>query len=558
MKSNMISVLNLKSFFVMAMVVIFLTAAFPVTSMAATATVGDFTVEKSGSSFNLSVEITAYNGTDTEITIPATANFNGRDYAINSIKEGVFDNKGITTVSFAEGTSAVPLGAFKDLDSLVTVNLPNTVTQISANAFQGCDGLKNVNFAEGGESLRLYNAVFANCTSLESVKLPASLSFIANDANVFYGCTSLKNIEVASGNENFFSENGILFEKTSDTEATLAAFPFGKSTASVNLPESAGGLSVTKIGGHFLRGNNTITSVTVPASVNEIKMYAFAECSNLKSVYLLSEAAPEFGSAVFTDMAEGSTVYAANDTVKAAIESDAGLITAGKTVVAVGSPEPAADPDPVNPDPVVPAEASEAKISLEAEKDITADGEAVFNVNIDEGKHINTLLLEVSFNKDAFSKGTIKVNENLFASSQVNWEENSDSVNAVIVLNHPGENTGVQCDEKTTAVQILVPFSAGSATEPAAKIVDASCSGIPEAGANAVEGTVTITNAEAVFAAVSLDVNGDGSVNQVDITESQRYYQSKKGDDNWALAKKGDVNRDGVVDLEDLIAIFHE
>ena len=53
------------------------------------------------------------------------------------------------------------------------------------------------------------------------------------------------------------------------------------------------------------------------------------------------------------------------------------------------------------------------------------------------------------------------------------------------------------------------------------------------------------------------DVNGDGTVDQVDITEAQRYYQESSGSANWSKASGADVNGDDKVDLEDLVAIFH-
>lgn len=51
------------------------------------------------------------------------------------------------------------------------------------------------------------------------------------------------------------------------------------------------------------------------------------------------------------------------------------------------------------------------------------------------------------------------------------------------------------------------------------------------------------------------DVNQDGCVDQLDITRAQRAYGTSDGDDRWnALA---DVNRDGTVDINDLILILN-
>jgi hypothetical protein len=52
------------------------------------------------------------------------------------------------------------------------------------------------------------------------------------------------------------------------------------------------------------------------------------------------------------------------------------------------------------------------------------------------------------------------------------------------------------------------------------------------------------------------DVNKDGVVDQLDLTTAQRFYMAKEGDANWNTAKAADVNRDGRVDIEDLILIL--
>ena len=51
------------------------------------------------------------------------------------------------------------------------------------------------------------------------------------------------------------------------------------------------------------------------------------------------------------------------------------------------------------------------------------------------------------------------------------------------------------------------------------------------------------------------DIDGDGDFDQADITAAQGYYRAAEGDANWDEARKADVNRDGVVDLTDLVEL---
>lgn len=54
----------------------------------------------------------------------------------------------------------------------------------------------------------------------------------------------------------------------------------------------------------------------------------------------------------------------------------------------------------------------------------------------------------------------------------------------------------------------------------------------------------------------SYDVNKDGTVDQLDITTCQRWYQAQSGDSDWSNASVCDVNGDNKVDIQDMIDIL--
>jgi len=79
-------------------------------------------------------------------------------------------------------------------------------------SFSGCDGLKNVVFDPLSDFRGIYGYTFENCTSLQSIVLPASITYLYE--NIFDGCTALKKIELKG--DNFTSFNGSAFAGLED------------------------------------------------------------------------------------------------------------------------------------------------------------------------------------------------------------------------------------------------------------------------------------------------------------------------------------------------------
>ena len=107
--------------------------------------------------------------------------------------KSVFRGKGASITSFDEfqyftGLTAVEADAFHS-DSLQSIILPATITEIQARAFSSNSSLKSVILPEGLTTIGVY--AFNNTYSLEHIDLPESLTTI--DAYAFYG-SSLKQI----------------------------------------------------------------------------------------------------------------------------------------------------------------------------------------------------------------------------------------------------------------------------------------------------------------------------------------------------------------------------
>ena len=102
-------------------------------------------------------------------------------------------------------------GAFAKCQLLEEIKLPRSIITLEGGVFEGCSGLKKVTFEEDAQITKLVgflyldntcdgcggHGVFTNCTSLESIILPKSLTTVGT--GTFSGCKNLKNIEFEYG-----------------------------------------------------------------------------------------------------------------------------------------------------------------------------------------------------------------------------------------------------------------------------------------------------------------------------------------------------------------------
>lgn len=108
----------------------------------------------------------------------------------------------------------------------------------------------------------------------------------------------------------------------------------------------------------------------------------------------------------------------------------------------------------------------------------------------------------------------------------------------------------------------IATFVTGGTT-PTLKITGVTLSGWDSTG-KAVYGTMgSIDPDEVKFVAATYDLDGNGKVNQLDITVAQAAYQARFNEGDWnrpgangVAPSACDVTGDGVVDIQDLIAIY--
>ena len=108
---------------------------------------------------------------------------------------GCYVPKDITSVCFEEGLQKIRDGAFYNCTLLESITLPSTVTEIGTFAFKDCSNLREVIFNDGLQKIGF--GAFNKCTSLESIAFPSNLVEIGVSA--FYGCRNLREVILNNG-----------------------------------------------------------------------------------------------------------------------------------------------------------------------------------------------------------------------------------------------------------------------------------------------------------------------------------------------------------------------
>ncbi len=123
--------------------------------------------------------------------------------------------------------------AFADCACLVSITVPDSVTDIEGRAFSGCTSLTSIAIPCGVTKIEQW--AFSGCTSLASVAIPCGVTKIEQWA--FSGCTSLASIAIP------------------DSVRKIGIYAFSRCTSlvSINIPEGVTSIRFNAFEGCFSR-----------------------------------------------------------------------------------------------------------------------------------------------------------------------------------------------------------------------------------------------------------------------------------------------------------------
>ncbi len=216
----------------------------------------EFVVDASGT-------LTAYNGNDTIVTVPASVD----SKTVTAIGAGVFSaqqvGSGIISVSLPAGVTSIGNQAFKGQTNLRSITIPENVTTIGTEAFSGCTNLFEVSYQGTSKCETIGIRAFENCSSLSDTTLPNSVKVIKDYA--FSGCSKLG------------------FSTLSTALAQIGAYAFQNCTT-INTITIAN--TVTSLGEGVFYGCTKLQSVTLPSNITAVPSKAFMNCSSLQYIVI--------------------------------------------------------------------------------------------------------------------------------------------------------------------------------------------------------------------------------------------------------------------------------
>ena len=246
--------------------------------------------------------ITGYSGSDTVLSIPATLG----GIPVSAIDIDAFKGKtGLVSVTIPDCITNIGNTAFSGCTSMTSLTLPNGNLIIGTRAFFGCTGLKNVTINTTGSSIntRIGTEAFLSCTGLESLTVNVAVNCLSTiGTSAFKGCTALKTItmggagnmviedKVFDGCKSLLTVNIPACVSNIWTDSFWGCTGLTTITAdsdSAKLSSKDGVLYTKDMKTLFIYPEGIVSKTfTVPTGVEKIAKSAFANRKNLEEVIL--------------------------------------------------------------------------------------------------------------------------------------------------------------------------------------------------------------------------------------------------------------------------------
>ena len=242
-------------------------------------------------------EVAGYKSVSTDVTdlyIPQKVKNSSTTFTVTRIAN---IHGQLVSVTIPNSVTEIGNSAFSNCEKLTSIDIPNSVTSLGAYAFNQCYALSSVRLSNSIRSLE--NSTFKGCESLTSIVIPASVTSIGD--NAFNGCRHLSSVDIPNSVTeiryyafNYCRDLSSVHLPSSLKTIYPGAFMYCRSLTSIDIPNS-----VTSIGESVFERCESMTSVTLGSSLKSIGKLAFAYCDALTDVDSRIKVPFDLGSDVF-------------------------------------------------------------------------------------------------------------------------------------------------------------------------------------------------------------------------------------------------------------------
>lgn len=187
-----------------------------------------------------------------------------RDPVALNIDDCVFANcRDLEYIELPHTVKIIGSYAFFRCKKLKSIYLCDGFQYLGECAFEGCESLTDVYISPNAVLESLCTGAFYDCKSLERIKLPDSITKIAEHA--FYNCVKLSEAHLPRGL----------------TAVGGYAFAYCASLKLIELPDS-----VTELGEGAFCGCASLKDIELPSKLKSVDFGLFSDCENLERVVL--------------------------------------------------------------------------------------------------------------------------------------------------------------------------------------------------------------------------------------------------------------------------------
>lgn len=431
----------------------------------------------------------------------------------------------IKTAVIEYGVTEIGDNMFSECRNLLSVTIPDSVTRIGGLAFNNCRSLTAVSIPDSVTAI--YDYAFYYCTGLTSVTIPDSVELITSDPFSF--CLNLTEINVDEDNKFFCSNSeGVLF---SSDKTKMVKYPSGKKQTEYTVPDG-----VRTIGFGAFEACNSLTSVNIPGSVEYIGQYAFAYCDSLDSV-LISNGVTDIGNSAFLKCRSLTSIHIPKSIKEIEMLAFSGCDDLEKVFFDGNAPL------------AVPADDSWYH-SFDSTVTLCYLPSTTGWTNVPEYDETN----------GTWNGYTLDT-----------WEKSGFDLSGIVTSYNPGISATVELIQKGAAVysttidgtkgfgKISQRFTIDCVSPGKYDLVVTKAGHIPYKVTDIVvyDSDIDLTVSDKFYSEIKLvsgDVNGDGSVNPVDV-QVVRMTSNINHSTKAATDKLADVNGDGLVNPDDVLII---